>query len=147
MDFAHDGYSVEQSKAWVSSRPREWTDGSAYDFAIVDGQDSEYLGGCGINRFDEGRNIANLGYWVKTSRTGRGVATAAARLLGRFGIEQLGLKRIGLRIAVPNAASQRVAEKSGARRECVLRNGMFVRDLTYDCVVYSFIPQDFGRRG
>ncbi len=147
MDFAHHGYSVEESKTWVSRRSREWKDGSAYDFAIVDAQNGKYLGGCGINRFDERRNVANLGYWVRTGCTGRGVATAAARLLSRFGVEQLGLKRIGLQIALPNRASQRVAEKSGATREGVLRNGMFVRNLIYDCVLYSFIPRDFGIRG
>ncbi len=147
MDFAHEGYSVEESTTWVSRRSSEWKDGLAYDFAIVDGQNGKYLGGCGINRFDEGRNVANLGYWVRTSCTRRGVATAAARLLSRFGVEQLGLRPIGLHVALPNRASQRVAEKSGATKEGVLRNGMFVRNLTYDCVVYSFIPQDFGVRG
>jgi RimJ/RimL family protein N-acetyltransferase len=102
------------------------------------------LGGCGLNDFDPGHRIANLGYWVRTGNTRRGIATASTRLLARFGIESLGLKRIRLVIAVSNVASQRVAEKAGAVREGVMRNGMFVRDIMYDCVLYSIIPDDLG---
>jgi RimJ/RimL family protein N-acetyltransferase len=66
--------------------------------------------------------------------------------LARFGIDELKLKRITLIIAVPNKASQRVAEKAGAVREGVQRNGMFVREIMYDTVMFSIIPQDLGRR-
>jgi len=48
-------------------------------------------------------------------------------------------------VATPNKASQRVAEKAGAVREGVLRNAMLVREIIYDAVMFSIIPQDVGR--
>jgi len=142
LDFARDGYSFEQSKEWVTTRSDEWNKGISYDFAITDASNGQYLGGCGLNKFDAERRIGNMGYWVRTSRTKCGVATATVVQLARFGIKELRLKRITLAIATHNKASQRVAEKGGAAREGVLRNGMFVRDLMYDCIIYSIIPQD-----
>jgi len=145
LDFARDGYNLEQSKQWITDCPDRWKKGTEYNFAITDAATGQYLGGCGLNEFDTSRRMANLGYWVRTTKTGRGVATACTLLLAKLGIDELKLKRIRLTIAVPNRASQRVAEKAGATREGLLRNGMFVRDIMYDCVVYSFIPGDFSR--
>jgi len=58
--------------------------------------------------------------------------------------EQLNLIRAEIVVAVGNTASLRVAEKAGARREGILRNRMVVREMVYDAVIYSLIPQDFG---
>ena len=58
--------------------------------------------------------------------------------------EHLNLIRAEIVVAVGNTASLRVAEKAGARREGILRNRMVVREMVYDAVIYSLIPQDFG---
>src|SRR5438876_1019870 len=63
---------------------------------------------------------ANVGYWVRTSQTGQGIATAAVRLIAWFGFEDLGLLRLELLIAADNPASRRIAEKVGATFERVL---------------------------
>jgi len=144
LDFAADDYSIDDSKRWLAECPRVWEAGSAYNFAITDAGSGQYLGGCGLNSLNPQRTIANLGYWVRTSRTRCGVATASTCLLSRWGFAELKLQRITIQIARPNRPSQRVAEKAGAVLEGNLRNGMMVRDLMYDNVVYSFIPRDFG---
>lgn len=143
LDFATDDYSIEDSKRWISECPQRWEAGTAFNFAITDAVTGQYLGGCGLNDFNAQRTIANLGYWVRTGRTRQGIATASTCLLSRWGITELKLQRITIQIARPNRSSQRVAEKTGAVLEGNLRNGMMVRDLMYDLVVYSFIPDDF----
>jgi ribosomal-protein-serine acetyltransferase len=60
---------------------------------------------------------------VRTRQTGQGIATAAVRLIARFGFEDLGLRRLELLVAVDNMASRRVAEKVGATFEGVLPAG------------------------
>ena len=46
----------------------------------------------------------NLGYWVRTDATRRGIATAATRRLARWAFEALGLRRVEIVIAPGNAA-------------------------------------------
>jgi len=135
-------YSIEDARTWLASLPEAWAQGTDYDFAVVDPHDGAWLGGCGLNQFNHVHHFANLGYWTRTSRAGRGIATAAARLLARFGFEALKLKRIEIVAAVDNKASQRVAEKAGATREGVLRNRHVVRDKLYDAVMFSLLPED-----
>ncbi len=124
MEWCHPGYSIEESRTWVEARPVKWGEGTSYDFSIVDPKDGSYLGGCGINGISPEHKTANLGYWVRTSRTKKGVATAATLLLARFGFTELKLNRMEIVVDIGNAASQRVATKVGATREGIARNGM-----------------------
>jgi ribosomal-protein-serine acetyltransferase len=146
LPFAHKDYSAKESRAWIKQRPGEWKKGNSYEFVILDHNDGSYLGGCGINQIDYNSLLANLGYWIRSSRTGHGAAPAAARLLAEWGLKALGLKRIEIKVATGNLRSQRVAEKAGATREGILRNRLFLNGKPHDAVMFSLIPQDFGLR-
>jgi len=142
MSWAHEDYSIRESRDWLKRKPEEWKYRIAYDFAIFDSKDGSYLGGCGLNRIDHECRTANLGYWVRTGRASQGVATAATLLLVGFGFKELGLNRIEILAAIDNKSSIRVAEKAGARREGILRNRISVREKVHDAVMFSLIPQD-----
>jgi len=99
-------YSVEECRNWLESQTEEWEQ-EKYSFAIIDLRDNRVLGGCGLSIRDKAFRIADLVYWVRTSRTKRGVATAATLLLARFGFNRLNLNRIEIVVSVDNKASQR----------------------------------------
>jgi ribosomal-protein-serine acetyltransferase len=144
MVWAHDGYTVDEKRAFIQSSINWWETNSQYSFVIVRSTDRALLGGCGLNHIDPGARLANLGYWVGQKYRGQGIAARAARLLARWGIERLGLLRAEIVVAVGNTASQRAALKSGATREGVLRNRILVGPLVHDAVMHSLTPQDFG---
>jgi ribosomal-protein-serine acetyltransferase len=146
MPWCHAGYTMEESENWIKSCDEAWDKGTAHEFAVLDSQTGQYLGGCGLNHIDPVYKTANLGYWVRSGSTRHGIATTATMLLARFGFAQLKLNRIEIIIAVENSKSQRVAEKSGAKREGILRNRISINDQVHDAVVFSFIPQDFCAR-
>ena len=128
--------------AWIETRPEAWATGIAYNFAIIDAEDGTFLGGCGLSHIHRTHRFANLFYWVRSSQTGRGVATAATRLLARFGFDELALIRIEIVVAVDNQASLRVAEKAGAMQEGILRNRVRLHGKVHDAVMFSLIPED-----
>ena len=142
MDWCLPGYSIDESRTWVAKQDEVWRKGTDYNFSIVDRVDDSYLGGCGLNHFDLENKFCSLGYWVRTSRTKHGTATASARLLAQFAFQQLALLRVNIVEAVDNKTSQRVAEKAGALREGVLRNVSFYHNRTHDMVMFSLIPGD-----
>ncbi len=141
LPWCHEGYSLEDSKTWSASRDDAWAKGEEYSFVII-GNDDQPLGVCGLNHFDNENRFANVGYWVRTGKTNKGVATSATRLLARFGFNELKLNRIEFVVATGNISSQRVAEKAGAKREGILRKRLVVRERVYDAVMYSLIPED-----
>ncbi len=143
LPWCHENYSIQESRDFVSSRKMASQGDEHYSFAVFSKDEpSRLLGGVGINFINRVHQIANLGYWVRTSAAGKGVATRATRLAARFGFEQLGLKRIEIVAAVNNVASQRVAERAGAVREAVLRKRLFIRGESQDAVMFSLIRED-----
>jgi len=142
LTFAHKDYSIKETRDWIKRNPKNWKQGTSYEFGIFDTEDGKLLGGCGINAVDKIHRYANLGYWVRTSRLGQGIATTATRLLAKWGFDTLKLKRIEIVVDTRNQGSLRVAEKSGAKKEGVLRNRLILYDKFYDAVMHSLIPGD-----
>lgn len=147
LPWCHPDYSLGESQTWIEGTVQAWRDDTKFDFIMNDPASGAFIGGCGLNDISRVNGTTNLGYWVRTGWTGRGVATAATLLLAEFGIKRAGLTRIELVVATGNRASQRVAEKAGATREGVLRNRLLVHDKLHDAVVYSLIPGDLPGTG
>lgn len=142
MPWCHPGYSIEESREWLASREEVWNKGTDYGFRISDSRSDRYLGGVGLNQINGLYRAANLGYWIRTSAAGQGVATRAARLVARFGFEELNLIRIEIVAAIGNLPSQRVAEKVGAVREGVMRKALLVHGTAHDALLTSLVAED-----
>ena len=140
MPWFHAGYHLRETRSWLEMQVAAFRMGTSYEFAI-EGDDGRYLGGCGINQIDPLNRRANLGYWVRTSDAGRGVATAAAKLAIAWAFEHTDFVRIEIVAATANMASQRVAGRTGAQREGILRSRLFVRGQFQDAVIYSLIKE------
>ena len=116
-----DGATLDRAARHVAESIQAWHAGSWYDFAITRAGSPAFLGRVGLDRIYEG--TANVGYWVRTSQTRLGIATAAVRLVAQFAFEDLALHRLELLVAVDNPASRRVAQKVGATFEGVFPAG------------------------
>ncbi len=138
LPWCHAGYSMDEAVEWASSRARLAAEGVEYDFAIV-GDDGRFLGGCGLNQVNRLHRFCNLGYWLRSSATGRGVATEAVRQAAAFAFGRTDLVRLEIVCAVGNRRSQRVAERAGAVREGILRSRLVLRGQSLDAVMYSLV--------
>ena len=143
MDWATDAYDEASTQRWLDHSQQAWTNSSAFQFAIIDTATGQFLGGCGVDGIDPKNGTCNLGYWVRTSHTGQGIASRAVRLVARFAFQHVGLLNAEIVIAADNQASQRVAQKAGAHFETILKNHLVVRTDVHDATLYSFTPADF----
>ena len=114
----------------MNARQGIWQAGAEFCFAIFD-RAGRLVGGCAINQIEPNTLRGNLGYWVRTSATGRGYGSTAARCVARFGLLTLGLQRLEIVAAMGNVGSQHAAIKAGATREGILRNRIRIRDVQW----------------
>jgi len=140
MPWAHPDYSIEETKSWLTTQVQAFQQGTNFEFAITSAT-GEYLGGCGLNQIDALNQRANLGYWVRSSAAGKGVATSATKLTRDWGFANTDLVRIEVLVAIGNIASRRVAEKSGALYEGTLRSRLTVHGTRHDAAMYAFVRQ------
>jgi [ribosomal protein S5]-alanine N-acetyltransferase len=79
--------------------------------------DGEIAGRVNVNNVVRGPfQSGNLGYWVDSARTGRGVATAAVGAFARHVLTRERLHRLEAGTLVHNHASQRVLARNGFQR-------------------------------
>jgi len=142
MPWCHAQYSIDEARQWVESQPQQWDDREAYNF-VIESADGRYLGGCGLNQMSETHRTANLGYWLRLSARKQGIVTQAVRLLADWAFTETELDRLEVVAAVGNIASQRVAEKIGATREGIQRQGLLLNHHRHDAVVYSILRSDW----
>ena len=138
MPWLHEGYALENARLWAERQQANFADGTEYDFMILD-EDEHFLGAIGLNTIDLVNPRANLGYWVRTSAQGRGVATNATRLVVAWAFANTPLVRLEVVVSVENAASLRVAEKAGALREGILRSRILLHGRIHDAVMLAFV--------
>jgi len=138
LSWCHPQYSPDEAAAWASSREELARRAFEYHFVIADEHD-RFLGGCGINQISPVHRFGNLGYWVRSSEAGRGVAGSAVALAARFAFRSTDLIRLEIVCAVGNHRSQRVAEKAGAQREGILRARLLLHGTPHDAVMYSIL--------
>jgi RimJ/RimL family protein N-acetyltransferase len=121
-----------------------WEQDNAYTFYILDGSNHQIVGLALINQIYRLHQIGNLAYVVRTSRTGEGIATEAARLVAQYGFEKLGLQRIEIVVHKDNIASLKVAQNLGALREALLRNRILFHGVPSEAYLHSLIPTEFS---
>lgn len=143
MTWCHPDYSRVETAEWVRACERAWADETEFPFAIFEAGSRLALGTCGINCLDRVNRWANLGYWIRTAATRRGIATRAATLVADFGFSELELERVEILAATENTASQSVATRVGARREGVLRRRLRTHDESQDAVVFSLVRDEW----
>jgi RimJ/RimL family protein N-acetyltransferase len=139
LPWCHAGYSLAEAEEWarLQSSPAGRDE---IVFAVV-GPREEFLGGCGVNQISAVHRFGNLGYWVRSSATGRGVAREAVRQTARHVFATTDLVRLEIVCAIGNLRSQRVAEAAGATREGVLRSRLWLHGQPVDAVMYSLVRQ------
>ncbi len=143
LPWLHEGYSQDDSANWIEACRSARERGDAYTFGIFDA-DGRVLGDVGLNRIDPKRGSANLGYWVRESAQGQGVAARAAKALAAFGFDVLGLVRIEIVVAVDNKASRSTAQHLGAYFDGMSPNRIMLQGEASPAAVYSLLPPEQG---
>ncbi|MEW5986145.1 MAG: GNAT family N-acetyltransferase [Chloroflexota bacterium] len=78
------------------------------------------VGSSGLHSIDWSVPCFEIGYWLRTSFTGQGYATEAARAIANFAFDVLGAKRVGIRCDALNERSAAVARRLGFEHEGTL---------------------------
>jgi RimJ/RimL family protein N-acetyltransferase len=141
MSWATEEYSEQSARHYLTIARARWEEHTFYGFAIT--RAGDLLGACTLSSIHSIYHFCNLGYWVRTSCHGQGIAGRAAKLAARFAFEHLGLIRVEIVIAAGNQASIRVAEKIEAHDEGILLNRIVVGKSIYHAHMYSLVPADF----
>ncbi len=106
-------YTEEGQRERLEGLLADYAAGRVMPWVLCDAQDRA-IGGFNLNAMVLGPfRSATLGYWVDVDYAGRGLATAAVRLICEIARDELRLHRVEAGTVLDNTASQRVLAKCG----------------------------------
>lgn len=117
--------------------------GDSLSLAAVRRDDGTLVGDATFMWHNQANRQGEIGYVLNPEAFGRGYATEIGAELLRFGFEEVGLHRIAGRLDARNAASARVLEKLGMRREGHLVQNEVVKGEWTDEVIYGLLAEEW----
>jgi ribosomal-protein-serine acetyltransferase len=108
--MSEEPQTVEQRRAMLRERQRRWSEGGDVMLGVF--VRDEVAGGCGLHRRHAPDEL-EIGYWIHPSFTGRGLATAVARLLIDAAFSLPGITGVEIHHDKANTASAGVPRRLG----------------------------------
>ena len=145
MPWAHEEPKPLSEKVDLLRRFRGQFDlGQDFVYGIFSPDESEVVGGTGLHT-RRGDEALEIGYWIRSSRAGHGLATEAAAAVTRVAFEVCGVDRVEIRVEPANARSAAIPRRLGFAEEATLRRRLRVAETTLrDVVVFTLFRDAFA---
>jgi RimJ/RimL family protein N-acetyltransferase len=114
MTWAEDAPTRADVADFICAAQSLFDDNVAWAFAMIELSSGELVGSCDV-RVVSDTSCVEIGYWVRSDRTHRGYASAAAKALTDAVLCYLDVDRVTIRMDQGNVASARVPPKIGYR--------------------------------
>jgi [ribosomal protein S5]-alanine N-acetyltransferase len=117
----------------------------AYAFFVFRKHDDVLVGGLTLANIRRGcAQAGSLGYWMGVSHARQGYMTAAVNAVIPFAFATLKLHRIEAACIPANAASVRLLEKTGFKREGFARQYLCIDGIWQDHLLYARLKDDLS---
>ena len=129
---------LEKFIGWGQAQPR-----TRYAMAVVVPPDDVMMGTIHLRQLNDDIREWEIGWGMNRACWGQGYAPEAAREMLRFAFGELKAHRVTAFCHADNAASVRVMEKIGLRREGRLKQVRWLNGQWWDEYVYAMVEEDF----
>jgi RimJ/RimL family protein N-acetyltransferase len=119
--------------------------GRDYVMGIFEPGEERVLGGTGLHK-RVGQDALEIGYWIRESDIGRGLATETSAALTRVAFEVCGVDRVEIRIDPANERSFGIPRKLGYMEEATMRRRLPAHDdgVPRDVVVFTLFRDAYA---
>lgn len=137
MPWAHKPSSEEADEALCRQKYAAYL--LREDLMLFAFAGDKLIASTGLHRFDWELRSFEIGYWVRSSETGKGYATEIATALAHYAFKALDANRVFITHDAANKASEAVIKKAGFLYEGLARNsGLDVDGHPVDVKHYAF---------
>jgi RimJ/RimL family protein N-acetyltransferase len=118
--------------------------GQNFVYGLFSRDESEQVGGSGFH-LRVGDDAFEIGYWIRASEDGKGLATESTAALTRVGFEVCEVDRIEIHVEPANEKSARIPQKLDYVEEARLRRRLYAAPggEPRDTVVFSMFRMDY----
>jgi RimJ/RimL family protein N-acetyltransferase len=131
--------TMDESEVLVREFIAEWILRKNLHFFIFEKSTQQFLGDIGMHHIDWMIPKFEIGFWMRTSKSGKGFTTEATNAILHYCFEVLEAKRVEIRCSTKNLKSQAVMKKLNLTLDATLKNSIYNphHDRVDDTHVYS----------
>jgi RimJ/RimL family protein N-acetyltransferase len=122
MPWATDDYSIDHAEEFIRRSIAQYVTQEDFRLSCFDKTTGHFIGNSGLHRINWDVPRFEIGYWCRTSETGKGYMTEVTRALSKLCFEHLKAARVEIRCDDLNQKSAAVAQRCGYTLEGVLKN-------------------------
>jgi RimJ/RimL family protein N-acetyltransferase len=122
MPWASEDYTLEACEESIRGAIAKYITQEDFRMLFFDKETGKLIGSSGLHRIDWKVPKFEIGYWCRTSETGKGYVTEVVRELSKLCFEKLYAARVEIRCDDLNVRSAAVAERCGFTLEGILKN-------------------------
>jgi RimJ/RimL family protein N-acetyltransferase len=138
----HEPQSLEEKVSLLRQFRGNFDLGQDFVYGMFTPDEQQAVGGTGLHT-RIGDDALEIGYWIRASRAGEGLATESTAALTRVAFELTDVDRIEIRCEPDNERSRAIPRKLGYTEEATLRRRLR-NPAPRDVVVYSLFRDDFA---
>ncbi|GGD53945.1 GNAT family N-acetyltransferase [Paenibacillus nasutitermitis] len=128
MPWADKIPSEEESEINIRQSRLQFLERTDLRLLIFLKQTGDLVSSSGLHRINWVARKFEIGYWIRTSLSGKGYMTEAVDAITTFAIDELQANRIEIRCDSRNFRSERIAQRLGFILEGILRNNDYAVD-------------------
>lgn len=111
LDFVEKTQTIEDERAFIASQLNDQAAGKSYLYLII--YQGDLVGTINYHFVNHQHGRAEIGYWLHSAYTGKGLVSRCVKAMLTIGFESLGFNRIDLYADVENVPSNAVATRTG----------------------------------
>ena len=140
-NFIYRGeFTYETHRHWMETKVAS---GDVIQYIILTKESLTPVGSVYFRDVDRKNNCAEYGIFIgEDSARKRGIGKETAKLFTRYGLNDLGLHRISLRVLSGNDAAYRTYESAGFKKEGIFRDMVFLDGEYRDVIFMSLLDKD-----
>lgn len=135
--------SIRETLSYIRYMKSLYRQGAPCSWAVVERESGKVIGTIGVMNWSPAFRSVEVGYSFGRAWWGRGYATEALLRLMKLLFEQGGINRIEGMCDVRNPASARVMQKSGMKREGILRQRIYNKGEFADVMLFAALAKEW----
>jgi ribosomal-protein-serine acetyltransferase len=122
MPWATEDYTMEACEENLRGAIAKYITKEDFRICFLEKNSGRLIGNTGFHRIDWNVPRFEIGYWCRTSETGKGYVTEVVRTLSKVAFETLNAARVEICCDNLNVKSAAVAERCGYTLEGIMKN-------------------------
>ena len=131
----YDNADASAMREYQSTKADEFNKGTNYTYDLY--YDDIFAGCIELMNISIKNHKCEIGYWLRTSMTGKGIMTSAVNKITELAFAKINIHRVAILAAVENAPSRAVAERAGYDYEATLKEDLWLDDGVHSTVIYA----------